>query len=351
MAQPRGREVRGIRGQAAQHVGGLARRLAGARGLDRQHLLEVVHHLGDGGVAVGGLLGGRALDCGGQSGRRLGAAALDVWQRLLDVLHRDGHLGVRPERHLSGQHLVEDDPQRVDVGLLGHVVAERLLGRDVVGRAQHPAGGGQALSLHRARDPEVGHLGPPVAIDQHVLRLDVPVHELVQVRALERPPDLDRVGHGLRDGQPAEAPDALLERLALHVLEDDVGRAVVLAGVDHGDHVGMVHLRHGARLAPKALELVRVARHVPVHELDRHMALERGVEGAIDAGHPARTDDLLEPEAVAYECPDHRHLFCALTCPYAFAISQTRPVRPRGPPSPRFAGSYRSSAKRCGSPT
>ena len=36
------------------------------------------------------------------------------------------------------------------------------------------------------------------------------------------------------------------------------GCAVVLAGVDHGDHVRVVELRHGARLAAEALELVGV---------------------------------------------------------------------------------------------
>ena len=89
------------------------------------------------------------------------------------------------------------------------------------------------------------------------------------------------------------------------------GRAVVLARVDHGHHVRVVEARHRARLAPEALELVRVARDVAVHQLDRHPALERGVEGAVDRRHPARPDLLLEPEAPADQGADHRHLFSA----------------------------------------
>ena len=50
------------------------------------------------------------------------------------------------------------------------------------------------------------------------------------VRGAERAGDLDRVGDRLVDGQPAEPPDPVLERLALDVLEDDVGVAAVLAG-------------------------------------------------------------------------------------------------------------------------
>ena len=162
--------------------------------------------------------------------------------------------------------------------------------------------------------PKSVTLARPVWVDQHVLGLHVAVHELVCVGALERPPDLDRVGDGLVDRQAAEAADALLERLALDVLEDDVRGAVVLAGVDHGDDVRVVELGDGPGLAPEALELVGVARDVAVHHLDRDPTLERRVERAVHARHPARAHLFLEPEALTYEGPDHRHLFSALSC-------------------------------------
>ena len=56
------------------------------------------------------------------------------------------------------------------------------------------------------------------------------------------------------DRQRALAADAVLERLAAHVLEDDVGVALVLAGVDHHHDVRVRELRDGARLAPEPLE-------------------------------------------------------------------------------------------------
>ncbi len=113
------------------------------------------------------------------------------------------------------------------------MLAERLLGGDVVGRAEHAAVGRQAVLLERARDPEVGHLGGSLVVDQHVLGLDVAVHDVVGVRAAQGARDLDAVGHGLRDLQPPEPADPLLQRLAVDVLEDDVGTALVLARVDH----------------------------------------------------------------------------------------------------------------------
>src|SRR3712207_7542742 len=45
-------------------------------------------------------------------------------------------LVVALERHVAGEHLEEDDPERVDVRLAGDRVAQGLLGRDVVGRAE-----------------------------------------------------------------------------------------------------------------------------------------------------------------------------------------------------------------------
>ena len=160
----------------------------------------------------------------------LGPLVLHVGELLADVLHRHRDLVLALERDLAGEHLVEHDAERVEVGLAGDGRAQRLLGRDVVGRAEHAAVGGQPLLVERAGDPEVGDLGRALLVDQHVLGLDVAVDDVAGVGGAERPRDLDRVGHRLGDRQAAVAADPLLERLALHVLEHDVGPPVVLAG-------------------------------------------------------------------------------------------------------------------------
>ena len=87
--------------------------------------------------------------------------------------------------------------------------------------------------------------------------------------------------------EPALAANPFLERLSLDVLEHDVRPALVLAGVDHAHDVGVAELGHGARLAPEALELIRVRGDLPVHQLDRDLALERLVERAVDGRHAA----------------------------------------------------------------
>ena len=127
---------------------------------------------------------------------------------------------------------------------------------------------------------------------------------------VRRAGDLDRVRDGLGDRQPSEAPDALLERLALDVLEDDVRHPVVLARVDDLDDVRVVELRDRPRLAPEALELVGVVGDVAVHELHRDLALQDRVERPVDRGHAAGPDLGVEAVPAALARPDVRAHGC-----------------------------------------
>ncbi len=210
------------------------------------------------------------------------------------MLHRDRDLVLALERDVAGEHLEQHDPERVQVRLARHSVAQSLLRRNVIGRAEHAPIGGQAVLGERPRDAEVRHLRRALLVDEDVLRLDVAVHDPVVVRAAERAGDLDRVRHRLGHRQAPVAADAVLQRLALDVLEDDVRRreavvslALLLARVDDADDVLVVELGDRARLAAEALELIGVAGDLAVHELDRDLALEHRVERPVDRRHAA----------------------------------------------------------------
>ena len=133
------------RRQRADDRGRLAGGLARARRLDGQHVLEVGDQLAVGAVAAVEVLGRGAVDDGGQRAGDLRAAQLHVGQLLAHVLHRHRDLVLAVEGDVAREHLEEHDAQRVEVALRVDVLAQRLLGRDVVGRAQHAAVGGQPL--------------------------------------------------------------------------------------------------------------------------------------------------------------------------------------------------------------
>ena len=103
----------------------------------------------------------------------------------------------------------------------------------------------------------------------------------------------------------ADPVDPLLQRLPFDVLEDDVGVAVVLAGVDHRDDVGVGELGHRPRLLAEALELVGLLGHLAVHDLDRDRAVERRVAGQVDGRHAAAAELRLQPVAAGEHGADH----------------------------------------------
>jgi hypothetical protein len=161
--------------------------------------------------------------------------------------------------------------------------------------------------------------------------------------------DLDGVGDRLVDRQPSHPAYAVLERLALDVLEHDVGPAVLFAGVDDADDVRVAQLGDRARLAPEALELVRVRGDLAVHELHRDLALQRRVECPIDRRHPARPDLGVEPVAAVEAHPDQRaHALARIVADVGpVAIRVMSPFRGSG----GGAASSGSSAPAPGSPT
>ena len=79
----------------------------------------------------------------------------------------------------------------------------------------------------------------------------------------------------------------LLQVLAVDVLEDDELAAFLLPPVDDGDDVRMCELRHRARLAAEALDVVLVPRVLLVQDLQRDGSLEQPVVRPEDVRHAA----------------------------------------------------------------
>ena len=97
--------------------------------------------------------------------------------------------------------------------------------------------------------------------------------------------------------EAALAADEVLERLALHVLHDDVVRAVDLAPVVDADEVGVVQAGGGLGLAAEALDEGGVVEEALQQHLERHAAAQGEVLAEVDVGHAAAAE--LAQHAVA----------------------------------------------------
>ena len=98
--------------------------------------------------------------------------------------------------------------------------------------------------------------------------------------------DLDRDLEGAPLRQPA-AGEALLQRLALDQLEHDVGHVALAADVVDADDRGVVDGARGAGLLLEQAQPLGLACGLEVEQLDRDLAAQARVEGAVHLGHAA----------------------------------------------------------------
>ena len=187
---------RGERAQLGQHRGGVGR-----AGL---------------GFAAGGALHERV-----QLGRHV---ARDL-RRGRDVAgdvpvgHRDRR--VAGVRRRAGEQLVEQDARRVDVAAGVGRAGGDLLGRQVRDRAHDRARVAGARLRRRDREAEVGDLRLPGLGDQHVLRLDVAVHDPDPVRLGEPGEHLLHDGERRGHAEGAAGAQHVAQRAAVDQLHDE----------------------------------------------------------------------------------------------------------------------------------
>ena len=158
---------------------GLRRRM---RDRGFRHVMEGARELFARLEPLRGVLGGRLPD--------------DLHERRRDRRRRAWaveNLGVENGRQRAGegrfavQQLVQDHAQGVDVGARVDRLSLDLLRRHVCWRADHASGGREAvLVVDQLRDAEVEDLGLAAVRDQDVVRLQVPVDDLVVVRHADR---------------------------------------------------------------------------------------------------------------------------------------------------------------------
>ena len=133
-------------------------------------------------VPHGGVLHERDVDQLTDIGRQVGRQRRGC---LFDVFHGDREGAVTGERPFARKCFVANDSQGIDIARRDGILAERLLGGDVLGGTHHHPGLGHRGGVDGLGDAEVGQFHLAGRCDEDVARLDVAVHQTGGVRDLE----------------------------------------------------------------------------------------------------------------------------------------------------------------------
>ena len=207
--------------------------------------------------AIRGRLGEGPLQscvkCRGEAGSVCGDGA----RRFYLMLAQHALRGRPLERWHTRHHLVHNASQRVHVDPAVQVaIARRLLGAHVMQRADRNARLGQRRPRsgrrNRARHAEVRDHGVTL-IEEDVLRLHVPMDDVVPVRVFERVPYFPRDAHDFVQRELLLAIDAGAQRLARDIGHDEVEKSGRLAGRKQRENVRMGELRDDRDFPQEAL--------------------------------------------------------------------------------------------------
>src|ERR1051326_2106405 len=131
------------------------------------------------------------------------------------------------------------------------------------------------------RETKVEHLHyPPIRLDFDVARLEVPVHDALLMRCVERSSDL--AGH---DERLIDRNRALFDLFVQGLAVDEFHYQVIRTHIMQRTDVGMVQGCHRARFA---FETVTEAVGAYLY---RHFTPQPGVAGSIDLAHTTRPNE------------------------------------------------------------
>jgi hypothetical protein len=192
------------------------------------------------------------------------------------------------ERRRAGRGEVQDTAEAEDVGRRGDRLPGCLLGRDVLERPEERAGAGQGRALVEVSDAEVDHLQALPGQD-HVRRLQVPVHQALGVDAGQGLPDPGRHHEDLGRGQRTVPADVLAQRRPVDEPGGHPRHRAPHIGVHDLRGVEAVHPPDGVHLPGEAFPEVRVVRQVLVDRLHRDQPTRRRTS-LVHSAHTARAE-------------------------------------------------------------
>ena len=255
--------------------------------------LQLAEHLRSGGVAVGRLLLHRLHGDLLETDRDAGVDLTGTLGGGLKLHERDRDGAVAVKGQSAREHLIEHDADGIDVGLAVGDVSSRLLGRDVVNRADRLVGHGARRLVGKARDAEVGHLDGAVLQQHDVLRLDVAVNDAALMRVLQRLEDLGGEVQHVLPLDDTLTVDILLESDAVDIFHDDILDHIAEADIIDLDDVRMRKHRDRLGFVLEAADEFLIVEVLVLEDFDSDLAVVDGVVAAVDICHAADADQLV----------------------------------------------------------
>ena len=209
---------------------------------------------------------------------------------LVEMAGEDGVVAVALEGFLAGDHFVQGDAERIDIGAGVELLALDLFGRHVVKRADDVAGFGEGAVGGHAGDAEVHQLDAAVGRKHDVGRLDVAMDDAARMGVGEGGEGLVGGVERLGDRQAADAHEAV-EGGAFDELHDhDHLVANALSGAQGGD-VGMFETGGDFDFAAEALDQLGVFVEAGEENLHGVDTVRDGVADLIDLAHAAGSEN------------------------------------------------------------
>ena len=202
------------------------------------------------------------------------------------------------ERALRSQQLIGHESGREDVGTRVNRLSGKLLGRDVVERAEQRTGLREA-AVSESRDAEVENTYAPLGVDHHVRGLDVAMDDALGVRVVKSGQQLVQPSEFLSDGHRPPAGDDVGKRLSGDVLHDDERTVEERAGLEDGDDVRVTQRAGRPRLGAEPAAQVLFVEPL-VQELDGDEAFDVRIASEVHTPHaaaakPAQHVELVDP--------------------------------------------------------
>jgi len=196
-----------------------------------------------------------------------------------------------------GEHLVQDDGDRVQIRPSADGVALRLLGREVLGGPHDRTGLGHVRGA-RPGDTEVGDLGVVGLVDDHVMGFEIAMDDAAPVGEPGRLEDLNRDVDRADRIERRLLADQLLERAPGQVLHRDVVGPVERPAVVHAHDVRVLESGSRLRFPAEPLDKARILGEPLVEQLQGDLATKLLILDQEDVRHPAGAQARHDPVAV-----------------------------------------------------